>query len=143
MNALDLINVYGHENIQCTHSSTIEITKDKHLTKKGNCILGIYASKACINLNLELKNYIKDEKRIKVIIKGESFLDSFFGYGDKRLSLKHSEDIVFRKSDYICDRTVLINCTKSSSDLSRELIKEIRQPKIEFFIIFEKAEEND
>ncbi len=140
MNVLDTIKAYGHKNVQCCHKTTIEITKDNFLTKKGNCILGINASKACSDLNLELRNYIKNGKKIKVIIKGKSVSDSFYGYGNKNLSLKDTDDLVFRKSDYICDRTILIKCTKSSDDLSRDLIKEIREKRIEFLVIFEKTD---
>ncbi len=135
---LDKIKAYGHENILCTHETTIEITKEKNLTRKGNCILGINASKACNDLNKNLKQCIRKGKKIKVAIQSENYIDSFIGFGDKNLTLTHKNDIVFRKSDYISNRTVLINCSKSSKDLSRKLINEIRSSKKEFYIIFKK-----
>lgn len=140
MTILDIIYAYGHENVQCTHKTTIELTKDNYLTKKGNCILGINSSKACRNLKPELKNYIKNGNKINVIIKWDKFSDSFYGYGDGKLTLMSYKDIVFRKSDYICDRTVLINCNKSSADLSREIIEELKNFRNKFCIIFKKAE---
>jgi len=135
---LDKIKAYGHNNILCTHETTIEITKEEHLTRKGNCILGIKASKACNDLNKNLKQSIQKGNKIKVIIQSENYIDSFNGIGDKSLTLTHKNDIVFRKSDYISNRTALINCSKSSKDLSRKLINEIRSSRKEFYIIFKK-----
>ena len=123
---LDEIYAYGHKNILCTHSTTIELTKDNYLTTKGNCILGVRASKACISLSSTLKEKIKQGKKIKVSIILNDNVDIFYGYGDPRLTLLSNNEIVFRKSNYICDRTILIRCTKSSIDLNRNLIKTLK-----------------
>jgi len=125
MTILDSINATGHFLIKCTHGTTIELTKDSYLTKEGTCILGIKASKACHDLNQELKRLIINERKIYVAIKVGDMVDSFYGYGSKSLTLLSKRDLVFRKSDFICDRTVLINCTKSSKDLNRDLIKKL------------------
>lgn len=139
---LEKISAYGHENILCTHKTTIELTKENSITKRGNCILGIKATKSCIDLNPILKKYIKNEKKIKVSIRVENLTDSFYGFGNKYLTLLDNKDLVFRKSNYICDRTVLINCSKSSNDLSRKLIKKLNNPPIKFSIIFEINDDN-
>ncbi len=137
MTVLDKIYAYGHENILCSHKTTIEITKDKDLTKKGTCIVGIKASKACIDLGAKLKETIINENEIKVTLKVENLKDSFYGFGHKNLRLLDKKDMVFRKSNYICDRTVLINCTKSSNDLKQELIEALKHPGKKISIIFE------
>ncbi len=142
MAILEKISAYGHENILCTHSTTIEITKEKSLTKKGNCIIGIDASKACFDLNRSLKKKIKDGCKIKITLKLENFQDSFFGFGSKEMRLLDKNEMVFRKSKFICDRTVLINCTKSSEDINRELIEKLKVPGNKLSIIFEINERN-
>jgi len=134
---LETVSAYGHENILCTHTTTIEITKEKNLTKKGNCIIGINASKGCIDLNPDLKKKIKEENKIKITLKLEDLQDSFFGFGSKELRLLDKKDMVFRKSNFICDRTVLINCTKSSKEINRELIENLKIPGKKLSIIFE------
>lgn len=139
---LETISAYGHENILCTHSTTIEITKEKSLTKKGNCIIGINASKGCFDLNHHVKKKIKDGNKIKITLKIENLQDSFFGFGNKELGLLDKNDMVFRKSDFICDRTVLINCTKSSKEIKRELIEKLKDPGKKLSIIFEINERN-
>jgi len=139
---LDTISAYGHKNIVCSHSTTIEITKEKSLTKKGNCIIGINASKGCYDLNFDLKKHIQDGNKIKVTFKLENLQDSFFGFGNKDLGLLDKNDMVFRKSNFVCDRTVLINCTKSSNNIKRELIEKLKDPRKKLSIIFEINERN-
>ena len=140
MSYLELIYAYGHENLLCTHNSTIELTKEKHLSKRGNCILGVKASKACLTLNSELKDNIIKEKRFKITLKVDNLTDFFYGYGNKELSLLNKRDIVFRKSNFICSRTVLINCTKSAMELNRNLIEKLRTPRKEISLFFELDE---
>jgi len=136
MTILDSINAIGHSLIQCTHNTTIELTKDDYLTKKGTCILGIKASKACYDLTPELKRKIMAGEKIEVVIKVGENIDHFYGYGSKKLKLLSTKDLVFRKSDYICDRTILIKCTKSSRDLNRKLIKNLTNSKNHISIVF-------
>ena len=136
MTILDSISAAGHSLIQCTHSTTIELTKDDYLTKKGTCILGIKASKACYDLTPELKSKIIVAEKIYVVIKVGDFVDHFYGYGSKKLTLLSTKDLVFRKSDYICDRTILIRCSKSSRDLNRNLIKNLTNSINQISIIF-------
>jgi hypothetical protein len=140
---LETISVYGHENILCTHRTTIEITKEKRLTTKGNCIIGINASKGCFDLNPSLKKKIKNGIKIKITLKSANLQDSFHGFGNKDLRLLDKNDMVFRKSNFICDRTVLINCTKSSHEINRELIEKLKIPGKKLSIMFEINESND
>ena len=140
---LDTIHAFGHKNILCTHNTTIEITKDKHLTKKGNCILGIKSSKACVDLNSNLKVLLKLGEKFKInVIVGE-YKDYFYGYGHPKLTLLDKKDMVFRKSKFICDRTVLIKCTKSSNELNKLLIENIKTNNEKLLIEFEKVDDNE
>jgi hypothetical protein len=137
MTVLDKIEAFGHENILSTHKTTIEITKFNALTKKGNCIVGINATKACYDLNSKLKDKIVSGIKIKVTLEVDDIHDSFYGFGNKELKLLDKEDIVFRKSSYISDRTVLINCTKSSNEINRRLIERLKISGRKLSIIFE------
>ncbi|MFX1502887.1 MAG: DUF371 domain-containing protein, partial [Promethearchaeota archaeon] len=87
MTILDRISAFGHENILSTHKTTLEITKAKNLTKKGNCIIGINATKACSDLNSTLKEKIKSGKKLKVTLKVDDLQDTFYGFGSKKLRL--------------------------------------------------------
>jgi hypothetical protein len=126
---LDKLEAYGHAKIKCLHNTTIEVTKDDYLTEAGTCILGINASKSCYDLAPLLKSSIKKGDKITVLLVVDELYDFFEGYGNSQLTLTNPHDMVFRKSDFICDRTVLINCNKSSSDLDRELINRLKNEK--------------
>jgi hypothetical protein len=140
LTVIERIYAWGHENMMCTHRTTIEITKDKNMSKRGDCIIGVNASKACRDLSNKLKNQIKDGKKIKVFLKVDEIQDSFYGYGNRKLQLLDRNDMVFRKSNFICERTVLINCSKSSNDINRDLIKALRNYSNQLSIIFEVDE---
>jgi uncharacterized protein len=136
---LDEIIAYGHKNIQVTHSTTIELTKEEILSLKGDCILGIKSSKSCFDLSESLKNEIHSGKLIKVhLIAGEES-DFFFGKGNKDLSLNNQISLVFRKSNYICDRTILISCTKSAKDINRKIVEYLKDPTHKILIQFYTA----
>ncbi len=140
MPTIEKIYAWGHKNILCTHKTTIEITKETDLTKRGDCVLAVGASKACLDLTPELKNKIKNEKKFKVKLELDDIQDYFYGFGNKELKLLDKSDMVFRKSSFICDRTVLINCSKSSKELSRELVNKLKNPKKKLSLMFEVNE---
>jgi hypothetical protein len=58
---------YGHKNIQATHKTTLEFTKDKHLSKKGDCIIAVAADKALTDLSGEFKEKLR-KPHAKLII---------------------------------------------------------------------------
>lgn len=142
MKIIEEIHAFGNNNILCSHRTTIEITKDSYLTVSGNCIIGINSLKSCNDLNKELKNLIKSGKKIKVTLRVGEIEDYFYGFGSQKLTLLDKKDMVFRKSSYLCDRTVLINCTKASIDIKRDLVEALKESNKKFSIIFEIADSN-
>lgn len=121
---------YGHENIQATHKTTLEFTKDPHLTKKGDCIITVAADKALADLNAEFKeNLRKRHAKLSVLIEVEGVTEQVNAYGSPRLILTHPTDIVIRKSDYVCNRTLAIHADKAAQDLPREFVEKLKNPK--------------
>lgn len=119
----DEVTFYGHPNIRSLHAKTIEITKDEHLTPKGDCIIGVKANKACADLDESFKHRLKSNSsvvRIEIMVGDESFL--ILGMGDERLSMLNAHDIVIRKTNFVCPRTMSVLCDKASSDLPRKLV---------------------
>ena len=55
--------IYGHENISAKHKTTIEFTKDKEVSRKGDCILGVNADFSFSEIKRLLK---KKEIEIKI-----------------------------------------------------------------------------
>ena len=126
---LDEILAYGHENVLSTHKTTIEITKDSELTRKGDCIIAVKANKSCYELSVPLKNYLKQSKPVKIVIEVNGIKDEIVAFGSPKLKLIDKNAIVIRKSDFIDDRTVAIGANKSAVELSRELIKQLKNSK--------------
>jgi len=117
------ITFQGHKNVLSLHSATIEITKDPNLTKKGDCILGVSANKACNDLNSSIKDRLrKTGTVVKISIVVEPFEFEVSGYGSKTLEISHDHDIVLRKSNYVDSRTLAVSCDKSASDIPRNLV---------------------
>jgi hypothetical protein len=44
------------------------------------------------------------------------------------LQFTHQTDLVVRKSDYVCGRTLAIRADKAASDFSRELVEKLKDP---------------
>jgi len=124
------IDFLGHENIRSSHQKTIEITKESHLTSQGDCIIGINATSSCADLPQELKDKLKiPGAKITFSIRVGKHEFVLEGKGHPDLILTHSEDIVIRKSDFICPRTLAIKCDKASDLLPREMVSLLQNPK--------------
>ena len=128
----------GHKNILSLHKKTIEITKDDKLTVSGDCIIGTNSSLACIDLPEKFKKKIQDPNTeiTFCIVSGEH---SFFirGMGSEKLTLKHTSDIVLRKSAFTCSRTIAIKCDKASDDMPRKMVEKLQDPKTDGKLIIE------
>lgn len=111
---------YGHKNILATHKTTIEITKDKDLTKRGNCIIGV-------NSDFEFKELKKlasgKNKKIMIRIEIKGINDEIIA--ETNNSFDHSCEFVVRKSDFKDRRTLAVKSNKGAIDLKRELISKL------------------
>ncbi|MBD3353918.1 MAG: DUF371 domain-containing protein [Candidatus Lokiarchaeota archaeon] len=125
---IDEFKVYGHKNVRGTHKSTLEFTRESFLTPKGDCILGIKSEKSCENLSARLKTLIQAGKKFLIRLSINGHQDEFTGEGNEKLNLFDKEDLVFRKSNYKCNRTCLIKCSKAAVDIDREIINELQNP---------------
>ncbi|MDK2789801.1 MAG: uncharacterized protein PWP15_308 [Methanothermococcus sp.] len=122
------ITIYakGHPNVQSTHKTTLEITKEDYLTPTGDCIIGICADKSMIDFSEEFKNELRKSDKIIVEIIVGDLKETIIGKGHKDLILNHPTDIVIRKSNFICPRTLMIEADKSAKDLNREIVERLK-----------------
>ena len=128
----------GHKNILSLHKKTIEITKDSKLGVSGDCIVGTNSTIACIDLPEKFKKKIQNpDTVIAFTIVSDEHSFSIRGKGSEKLTLKHTNDIVLRKSAFTCSRTIAINCDKASDDIPRDMIKKLQNPKISGKLIIE------
>ncbi len=123
------IEFSGHENIRSFHQKTIEITKESHLTPQGDCIIGVNATSSCADLPSEFKEKLRDpNSKVSFLIKVGEHKFLVKGQGHENLTLTHTEDIVIRKSDFVCPRTLSVKCDKASDLLPREMVSLLQNP---------------
>ncbi len=124
------IKFSGHENIRSNHQKTIEITKESSLTPRGDCIVGVSATSSCNDLPQEIKDKLRDPgSKVTFLISVNTHQFTIVGSGHPDLTLTHKEDIVLRKSDFICPRTIAVKCDKASDLLPREMVSLLQNPK--------------
>ena len=121
----------GHKNVTSLHKSTFEITKDAEIGLAADCIIGVGMDYTMLDFPDEFKERIADSgTEITVILDTENGHDEITGWGHEDLSLTHPTDIVIRKSDYTCSRTLMIRADKAARDLDRDLICDLKNGKI-------------
>jgi len=129
------ITAYGHPNITATHSTTIEITKKTELTLRGNCIIAVKADKAVAELNSNFKEAMKNENvKVSIIIEAGGLREVIHAYGNPNLAFTHETDMVIRKSNYICNRTLAVKADKAAKDLPRKLVRKLQNPRQKILI---------
>lgn len=128
----EIIFAYGNKNIQATHKTTFEITKETHLSKKGTCIIATAADKALADLSSGFKEKLRMKNaKIGILIEAGGISERVSASGSPELILTHSTDMVVRKSSYVCSRTLAIQADKAAYEFSRELVEKLKNPKQE------------
>lgn len=120
----------GHYNVTSKHKSTFEVTMDREIGIKADCIIGVSSDTKLEDFPPYLLEAIKDEDAvIKVQIETENAFDEIMGFGHPELTLDHPTDMVCRKSEFKCSRTLMIKSDKAAIDLKRELIDDLKNKK--------------
>lgn len=118
----------GHFNVSSTHKTTFEVTMDREIGAKAHCILGVSSDAKLDDLPLELREAIKNENTIvKVKLETENGFDEITGYGHPDLTLDHPTDMVCRKSEFKCSRTLMIKADKAAIDINSGLIHDLKE----------------
>jgi len=119
----------GHENIEATHRTTFEVTKETTLTRQGDCILAVESTRAAVDLPFEFKEAARKEgAQITVTIEAGELKEIVKAKGSPKLQFTHPTDLVVRKSGYVCGRTLAIRADKAASDFSRKLVEKLKDP---------------
>ena len=119
----------GHENVQATHATTFEITKEPRMSKKGDCIIAVLADKGIPDLSSEFKKTLRrNGAKLTITIETGDETETINALGDSELILNHPTDMVVRKSDYMCSRTLAIRADKAACDFSRRLVEKLKNP---------------
>ncbi|WP_214019643.1 DUF371 domain-containing protein [Methanoculleus sp.] len=128
MKARDIVRARGHPLVRGTHPTTFEVTKDETLTAAGDCIIGVAADKGAADLDPGLKELLRDDRAVlttRLTAGGETV--EVRSQGSAAFTLDHPADLVWRRSDFVSDRTVGIRSDRVAATLPREFIEALRR----------------
>src|SRR5574340_19651 len=119
----------GHLLVSSKHQRTFEVTKSSELTARGDCIMGVNASKAGVDFDPAFKSMLADERTVVTIVirVGETEI-IVKARGHSELTLSDPEELVVRKSSFISPRTLAVQADKSAADIPRSVVDKLREP---------------
>ncbi|MCP1662070.1 MAG: DUF371 domain-containing protein [Methanocalculus sp. MSAO_Arc1] len=117
------IHCQGHANVTGRHPTTFEITRDDELTLQGDCIIGVSADKAALDLPDAFCDLLADDHAVlRTLLKAGGVVCEIRSSGSAAMALDHETDLVWRRSGYVCGRTIGIRSDHVARTLPRELI---------------------
>ena len=126
MEAQEQIRCRGHQLILGTHPTTFEVTCEAHLTENGNCIIGIAADKGCDGLSAEFKRVLaRDDAILSTRLECGGVAAKVTSRGSARMTLDHPTDMVWRRSTFVCGRTIGILSDIVAVTLPEDLIRNL------------------
>jgi hypothetical protein len=119
----EVVHASGHENVTATHESTLELTSDDYLTPAGDCILGIEADRVPADFDDDFVSACQSaEATITATLAADGHEETVTGRGHPDLSFTNDRSMVARTSDYVDDRTIMVDADAAAADLDRELV---------------------
>ena len=135
----------GHRNILALHETTVMTTREGHLTRRGDCVAAVSAEKGISDLSLEMKKAARQpEATITLTLRVDGEVFNARGMGHPSLNYADKNDMVARKSGYICDRTLMIHSDKAACDIPRRIVEKLRDPNasVEIIVTVEAPDES-
>jgi len=122
------IRFRGHSNVRATHSTTLEITREPHLTPRGDCIIGVGADKAPRDFSDSTKALLSQPIPVKLLLHVGPYRFSIQGKGDPRIDCSSPTALVVRRSDYVCGKTIMVHASAAANNIPRPIVQLLRQP---------------
>lgn len=125
----EVIFAKGHRNVLATHPTTLEFTREDDLSRRGDCIIAVSADKAMPDLNAGFKEKLRrDNAKLTILIEAGGIAETVCASGSAHLTLEDPVEMIVRKSDYSCHRTLAVKADKAAADLSRDIIEKLKNP---------------
>jgi len=122
----------GHPNIVAGHATTLMVTRDERLTRRGDCVVAVGADASLADLPEELKTAARSSEAMVSLtmeVGGESF--TVKGRGHPNLTYSSGLDMVARRSRYTCGRTLMVEADAAASDIPQSIVGLLRSPDAE------------
>lgn len=127
MEAHERIVCRGNRNITATHPSTFEITTEKHLSLRGDCIVGVDADKAASDLSRGFTEVLAHEGSVLITrLSCGGTIVEVRSLGSPLITLVHPDDLVWRRSRFVCGRTIAIFSDYTAKTLPAGLVKALK-----------------
>jgi len=128
MEAQETIRSRGHPLVLSTHPTTFEVTCEEHLTENGNCIIGIGADKGCAGLSPVFREILAhDDALLTTRLECGDASFEVHSRGSSQMMLNHPTDMVWRRSSFVCGRTIGILSDAVALTLPRDLVQTLVQ----------------
>ncbi|MFC6992187.1 DUF371 domain-containing protein [Haladaptatus sp. GCM10025707] len=119
----EVVHAHGHENVSGLHSSTFELTSDDFLTPAGDCILGIEADRVPADFDEAFVEACQSaEATLTATLDVGDLTETVTGRGHSDMTFENDRSLVFRTSEYVDDRTVMVGADKAAADLDRDIV---------------------
>ena len=126
----ETIRCHGHQNVRGMHKSTFEITKETELSPAGDCIIAVGADKGAADLSPEFRRVLAtDGSKLITHLQIGSIEATVLSEGADGMTLSHPTDLVWRRSTFLCPRTIGIYSDHVARQIPRELIEELKKGK--------------
>lgn len=122
------VSATGHENVRADHESTFEVTTEDFLTPAGDCILGIEADRSPSDFDGQFVEAAQNETAtITATFDAAGRSITIRGRGDPRLTFENEVSMVGRTSDYVDDRTIMVEADAAATDVDRDFVKALAE----------------
>ena len=119
----EIIHARGHEHVSAEHASTFEFTSDDWLTPAGDCILAIEADRVPADFSASFVAAAQHaDSEITATIETAEHSQTIVGRGHPNLSFEDERSAVGRTSEYVDDRTIMIDADVAAGDVDREIV---------------------
>jgi len=123
----ELIRCRGHALVSARHPTTFELTAEPHLTSAGDCIIGIGADRGAADLSEEFRAALRLKGAVMVTTLRCGGLEIVVrSEGHPGLTLDHPTDLVWRRSEHVCGRTIGVRSDCVARTLPREFVERLR-----------------
>jgi Uncharacterized protein conserved in archaea len=135
----EVVRARGHDNVTARHESTLEVTTDDWLTPAGDCILAVEADRAPADFDDVFIAACRDRAATITATLRVTRVDdtdpvhetSVTGRGHPELTFDSERSAVCRTSEYVDDRTVMVDAEGAAGDLGRDIATTLSDPDID------------
>lgn len=118
-----MITCHGHAHVRGNHRTTFEITCEEELSPQGDCIIGVSADKGAADLADDFCSLLADDNALLTTrLQAGDITCEIRSRGSSQMTFDHPTDLVWRRSDFVCGRTIGIGSDYVAWTLPRELI---------------------